>query len=198
MNSSELLYQIKKDVNDAKNNGSEIIPVDNLLNYLSGFDVNVNAQLNEINLEGYKHQNSTQLEIMKIENNFQIESFKAAINIGANACKTFLIMNGGAAIALLAFLGNIWNKSSSTEAASAVAAALFLFCGGVVLAGLCSGLSYFSQCLFAASNLGTQKGYLWFGHAINTLACLAGAGSIAIFAYGSYSAYQSMIAQLVK
>ncbi len=198
MNSSELLNQIKKDVNQAKSDGVEVIPVDNLLNYLSGFDVNVHPQLNEINLEGYKHQNSTQLEIMKIENNFQIESFKAAINIGANACRTFLIMNGGAAIALLAFLGNIWNKSSSIEAASAVAAALFLFCGGVVLAGLCSGLSYISQSLFAASVLGTHKGYLWGGHIINTLACLAGAGSVAIFAYGSYSAYQSMIAQLVK
>lgn len=198
MNSSELLNQIKNDVNEAKSNGSEVIPVDNLLNYLSGFDVTVSDQQNEINLEGYKHYNSTQLEILKIENNFQVESFKAAINIGANACRTFLIMNGGAAIALLAFLGNIWNKSSSTEAASAVAAALFLFCGGVVLAGLCSGLAYIAQCLFSSSVLGTKKVYLWLGHIINTFACFAGAGSIAIFAYGSYSAYESMIAQLVK
>ncbi|MCV5009362.1 hypothetical protein, partial [Escherichia coli] len=111
---------------------------------------------------------------------------------------SFLIMNGGAAIALLAFLGNIWNKNSSAEAASAIASALYLFCGGVVLAGLCSGLSYFSQCCFASSYLGTKKFYLWLGHTINAVACICGAGSIFIFAYGSYCAYQSMIAQLVK
>lgn len=198
MNSTELLNHIEKDVNEAKRNGIEVIPIDNLLNYLSNIDVTVEADENEITLEGLKHQNSTQLEILRIENNFQIESFKAAITIGANACRTFLIVNGGAAIALLAFLGNIWNKNSSNEAATAVAAALMFFCVGVVLAGLCSGLAYFSQCLFAASYLGTKKIKLWLGHAINAIACLCGAGSLIVFAYGSFTAYQSMIAQLVK
>ena len=135
MTSSELLELIKKDVSDVKQQGSETIPVDNLLHYLSEIDVTEQPEANALTLEGIKHQNSTQLEIMKIENSFQIESFKAAISIGANACRTFLIMNGGAAIALLAFLGNIWNKNSSAEAASAIASALYLFCGGVVLAG---------------------------------------------------------------
>ncbi|EMP5832775.1 MULTISPECIES: hypothetical protein [Klebsiella] len=198
MNSSELLELIKKDVSDVKQNGSETIPVDNLLHYLSEIDVTEQPEANALTLEGIKHQNSTQLEMLKIENNFQIESFKAAISIGANACRTFLIMNGGAAIALLAFLGNIWNKNSSTEAASAIATALFLFCGGVVLAGLCSGLSYFSQCFFSSSYGGRKKVHLWLGQIINALACICGGGSIFIFAYGSFSAYQSMIAQLVK
>ncbi|HHL8239473.1 TPA: hypothetical protein ACQ84Q_002498 [Klebsiella pneumoniae] len=198
MTSSELLELFKKDVSDVKQQGSETIPVDNLLHYLTEIDVTEQPEANALTLEGIKHQNSTQLEIMKIENSFQIESFKAAISIGANACRTFLIMNGGAAIALLAFLGNIWNKNSSAEAASAIASALYLFCGGVVLAGLCSGLSYFSQCCFASSYLGTKRFYLWLGHTINAVACMCGAGSIFIFAYGSYCAYQSMIAQLVK
>lgn len=198
MNSSELLELIKKDVSDVKQNGSETIPVDNLLHYLSEIDVTEQPEANALTLEGIKHQNSTQLEMLKIENNFQIESFKAAISIGANACRTFLIMNGGAAIALLAFLGNIWNKNSSTEAASAIATALFLFCGGVVLAGLCSVLSYFSQCFFSSSYGGRKKVHLWLGQIINALACICGGGSIFIFAYGSFSAYQSMIAQLVK
>ncbi|MCK6652272.1 hypothetical protein L8R07_07340 [Enterobacter roggenkampii] len=198
MNSSELLEQIKVAVNEAKQSGVQSIPIDNLINYLEEIDVSDRAEDNQVTLEGLKHQNSTQLEILKINNNFQIESFKAAISIGANACRTFLIMNGGAAIALLAFLGNIWNKNSSETAATAIATALMLFCGGVFLAGLCAGLSYFSQCLFASSELGTKKFQSYSGHAINIFACLSGAGSMVIFAYGSYSAYQSMIAQLVK
>ncbi|MEN0629458.1 hypothetical protein AAIG33_18770 [Phytobacter ursingii] len=198
MNSADLLDLIKKDVVAAKESGVEAIPIENMLNYLSNINVENEDENHAIVIEGVKHQNSTQLELLKIENNFQIESFKAAINIGANACKTFLIMNGGAAIALLAFLGNIWNKSSSTESATAIAAALVLFCGGVLLAGLCAGLSYFAQCFFASSYLGSRKFHLWAGYIINGLACLSGTGSMVVFAYGSYSAYQSMIAQLVK
>lgn len=198
MNSSELLALIKKDVSDVKQNGAETILVDNLLNYLSEIDVTEQPEDNALTLEGIKHQNSTQLELFKIENNFQMESFKAAISIGANACRTFLIMNGGAAIALLAFLGNIWNKSTSTEAASAIATALVLFCMGVVLAGVCAGFSYISQSLFVSSELGNKKSLLYWGRGINLMACICGAGSIFIFAYGSFSAYQSMIAQLVK
>ncbi|MFE4112262.1 hypothetical protein [Kosakonia sp. YIM B13611] len=198
MNTAELLDLINKDIVDAKESGVEAIPIDNMINYLSCINVENEDENNAIAIEGVKHQNSTQLELFKIENNFQIESFKAAVNIGANACRTFLIMNGGAAIALLAFLGNIWNKNSSAESASAIATALFLFCSGVLLAGLCAGLSYFAQCFFASSYLGKRKGYLWAGYIINGLACLGGAGSMIVFAYGSYSAYQSMIAQLVK
>lgn len=198
MESKELLEKIKADVNDAKLKGNESIQLDNLLAYLSDIVLDNEKVQEGIRLEGVKHQNSTELEILKINNSFQIESFKAAINIGANACRTFLIMNGGAAIALLAFLGNIWNKESSVDAAFAIATALSLFCMGVVFAGLCSGLSYFSQCLFASSELGARKLLSWSGHFINTLACLCGAGSIYLFGYGSYSAYQSMIAQLVK
>ncbi|EIV9530877.1 hypothetical protein MBN47_005262 [Klebsiella aerogenes] len=198
MNSHELLEQIKHDVSAAKNDAMDSIPIDNLLNYLSEIDVSEDVERNEVALEGIKHSNSTQLEVLKIENIFQIESFKAAINIGANACKTFLIMNGGAAIALLAFLGNIWNKSSTPDAAYAVAGALFLFCIGVVLSGVCAGLSYFSQAFFVSSELGKHKYRLRCGHAMNALACICGAGSIIVFAYGAYTAYISMIAQLVK
>ncbi len=198
MNSYELLEQIKHDVSAVKNDGMDSIPVDNLLNYLSEIDVSESTESNEVALEGIKHSNSTQLEILKIENIFQIESFKAVINIGSNACKTFLIMNGGAAIALLAFLGNIWNKSSTSEAASSVAGALFLFCIGVVLSGVCAGLSYLSQSLFVSSELGKHKFRLRCGQTMNALACICGAGSIIVFGYGAYTAYLSMIAQLVK
>lgn len=86
MTSSELLELIKKDVSDVKQQGSETIPVDNLLHYLSEIDVTEQPEANALTLEGIKHQNSTQLEILKIENSFQIESFKAAISIGARLC----------------------------------------------------------------------------------------------------------------
>lgn len=198
MNSLELLNKIKSDVNYAKENRTEAIPVNNLLAYLDGIDLTDNGEENHIVLEGLKHQNSTELEILKINNSFQIESFKAVINIGANACRTFLIMNGGAAIALLAFLGNIWNKDSTTQASQAIASALLWFCSGVILAGLCAAFSYISQSLYTSSELGEKKIVTWIGHATNIFACTCGLGSIFIFAYGSFSTYQSMVAQLVK
>lgn len=56
MTSSELLELIKKDVSDVKQQGSETIPVDNLLHYLSEIDVTEQPEANALTLEGIKHQ----------------------------------------------------------------------------------------------------------------------------------------------
>ncbi|QHP55028.1 hypothetical protein EH203_14975 [Pectobacterium carotovorum subsp. carotovorum] len=198
MDSEKLIQNIINDVENVKSGGSEAIQIDSLLNYLEKIDTTNIKKNQEFILEGFKHQNSTELEFLKIRNAFQIESFKSVISIGANACRTFLIMNGGAAIALLAFLGNIWNKDSSANAAQAIAMSLVQFCVGVIFAGLCAGFTYFSQSCFTSSELGEQKKFLFTGYIFNTLACLFGIGSLIVFGLGTHSAYTSMIAQLVK
>ena len=136
MEANKLLEGIIVDVEATKSAEANSINTDDLLNYLRSIDTDSFEPRPEIELEGIKHTNQVNLELLKIQNAFQIEVFKSVITVGANACRAFMIMNGGAAIALLAFLGNIWNKSSTPDASKAIAISLAIFCVGVLASGL--------------------------------------------------------------
>jgi len=80
--------------------------------------------------------------------------FNSAMGMALEAIRTAIIINGGAVIAIFAFLGSIFN--SSEPATIAVKYALlgpaFLFAAGAVLSGVASGASYFSQILFSRAH----------------------------------------------
>lgn len=61
-------------------------------------------------------------------NQFMRESARDAMKAG-------MIINGAAAIALLAFIGNIWPDAKHMEAVGALADVLIYFCVGVALSG---------------------------------------------------------------
>lgn len=66
----------------------------------------------------------------------------ALINLSQNAFKTVILINGGAAVALLAFLGNIWAKDPGLQVVSSLANSISLFSIGVLIGALGSGMVY--------------------------------------------------------
>lgn len=198
MDAKKLLDGIITDVEAVKESNAKAVDIENLLAYLHGIDVNSFKDRPDFELEVMKQTNQTSIEEYKIKNAFQLEAFKSVITIGANACRAFMIMNGGAAIALLAFLGNIWNKSSTPNASKAIAISLAIFCAGVLASGLCAGLTYFSQSAYGNSQLTEHKKWFRTGQVFNILACVAGLLSLAAFGYGSFSAFEAMNAQLLN
>lgn len=62
------------------------------------------TKIDNHDFEKWKHENQANLTIWA-------EQFKAVISAGENVLRSVILINGGAAIALLAFIGNIWNKS---------------------------------------------------------------------------------------
>ncbi|MBA8888908.1 hypothetical protein FHW12_003144 [Dokdonella fugitiva] len=72
-----------------------------------------------------------------------IESFKSVIDIAKAALNTALIVNGGSAVAMLAFCGAVISKDRSVTPMIVIAMGMFAL--GVLSAALASGFAYFAQ-----------------------------------------------------
>ena len=77
----------------------------------------------------------------------QLAMFSGIIEFAVVAIKGIVLVNGAAAIAVLAFLGSIWagNAKEGREAAIKLAPALEWFVWGVGLGVLTAGLAYLAQ-----------------------------------------------------
>jgi hypothetical protein len=75
--------------------------------------------------------------------------FQAAIQSGQAALKSAFLINGGAAVALLAFIGNVWTKTQGNV--NGLGFPLLLYVFGVLFPGVASGLTYLSQYQYGKS-----------------------------------------------
>ncbi|QSX39468.1 hypothetical protein [Shewanella cyperi] len=128
----------------------------------------------EFLLEDKKHHNATKQEL-----------FKAAIQAGQNALKTAFLLNGGASIALLAFISKLAESQYHSNQVPLFADCLVKFVIGVFLIAFATGTNYLSQWLYAAN---TTNGNAW-GNRVNIMSLLLGLGSYTFFCLGSYKAY---------
>jgi hypothetical protein len=71
----------------------------------------------------------------------RLEQFRSVIQVSVLALRSAMIINGGAAIALLTFLGNMKNNLGMVY----FVCALKLYISGVALAALATGTTYIAQ-----------------------------------------------------
>lgn len=122
-------------------------------------------------LEAAKFDLATRLEVMKQVFPFAQESMKCVV-----------LMNAGAAAALLAFVGSLVGKNEKATAALLASATLYYMLG-VASGALCWGFSYLSQWLYAY-----RSDDRW-GNWVRGFAIGAFVSSIALFVGGGWSAY---------
>ena len=72
-----------------------------------------------------------------------IHSDRAAVDIGLVVLRTAILMNAGAVVALLAFVGQLWNRDDALMIRLLGEMAPFLV--GLIAAGLCAVFAYFYQ-----------------------------------------------------
>ena len=82
--------------------------------------------------------------------------FQAVNNAGAEALKYNVLINGGAAVALLAFMGNLWALTGAALP-QGILAGLAAFAAGVLLATLGYGGRYLSQHFYASAAQGLSS-----------------------------------------
>lgn len=92
-------------------------------------------------------------------------------------------MNGGGAIAVLTFIGNLANNDP--QRIPSLAPSLTVFVSGVLLVAVASGATYLAQWFYA--NHRKWTGYA--GSAINILTILLAIASYCAFAWGIHDAY---------
>lgn len=141
----------------------------------------------EARMEHFRAKLTNWIEDHKRHHEWNVEMFRSVIQSGLGALRTCLLINGGAAVALLAFAGHIAGSEVAGVPMAAVAKAMGGYVAGVVAGGLASGVTYLAQWFFADDWEKT-------GFALNITAIVLGLGSIALFGFGSYLAYRVFVA----
>lgn len=194
MDSNAIFELLINDLKDFKDKGNSEINLEILNTYLDKLKGEIGPH-HDFSLETFKAQHLINIEEMKLNEAIRLESFRSTINVGMNAAKSCMLINGGASVALLAFIGNIWAKDSLDIAAMLVSKGLLIFCAGVFLAALCSGFTYLAQSSYTSSQLGTIKKWVVWGRICNVIAILSALLSLIVFGLGSYQTYLSMVSQ---
>ena len=111
----------------------------------------------------------------ELKHQSRLEMFKSVIEFSKMTIQTALLLNGGAAIAVLAFIGQIAEKQP--ERIATLAGSVLPFGLGAFLAGLTAGSTYLTQWLGAGD---WQKTAMTF----NVIGILLGLASLLCFGWG--------------
>lgn len=194
MKVSEIIGIYTSAIEDAAAQGADSVPVSELQR--------VNAEIakiaaespedvavGEAALEGYKAQLAANIEHHRNLNEINLEMLRGTIATGQSAIKSSLLINGGAAVAVLAFLGNAWSKELPRHVLLGASYGLSLFVWGVLAAATAAGFTYVSQAGFG-DEFGKHTQLI--GVYGRTLAMLLVATSYVLFACAAWQTYQSL------
>jgi zinc transporter ZupT len=120
---------------------------------------------------------------MADESDFQLQNSLQAIEYGKEAVRTGVLVNGGAAVALLSFVGS----GTRTIDASDIKASIQIFCFGVIFAFIAAAMGYIAQTEFALHNrrnVAKEKSTDEKAKAITGAGLLAILVSLVCFLYG--------------
>jgi hypothetical protein len=101
-------------------------------------------------LEQYKARLMVWANQVKQVDDWRVENVRTLIALGQSALKSAILINGGAAVALLAFLGHLVTQERPDVSLIPFATSLRLFVIGVLCASIACGTTYLSQ--YAYSN----------------------------------------------
>jgi hypothetical protein len=183
MSTQEFAGQLKETIQGIKDNGTAAIYCDNLIAYLDEVSKSPSHSPTEVELEKYKADLQLHIEQNKNYHASQLEMFKSVITSGQNAMRSSFLMNGGAAVAILAFIGHL--AAIKPESVALFATVLMPFVLGVLAMTMTSGFTYLSQWLYDNSNTKVQK----WGFKLNVACISLGISSYGLFMCGMYRAY---------
>jgi hypothetical protein len=99
----------------------------------------------QVHFEQYKAELASWVAQTQHVSTWQLESFKQVITLGQSAIKSITLINGGAAVALLAFIGHLTSATTTKLQILPFAESLRFFVAGVFFSALASGTTYLSQ-----------------------------------------------------
>lgn len=197
MQEKEIIQEIKKVIVDLKNEGQESMSVDSFINYLDELENNIENYRNfsrnkfESQLALHRAEHERNLAHYDAQQQHALEMLRSVIGNGQAALKSALLINGGAAAALLAFIGNIWTKDIATAAVAPLTNSIIFFAFGVLSAALGAGTTYVTQyCYFEK----WEKSGIVF-HLVTFVVVLL---SYFLFGKGAYESYLTFVTHLTK
>jgi hypothetical protein len=185
----------RKAIRDAEAAGQsniEIKKVHALLNLIEAEvkDSSVEHSSSEADLEAYKAQLTKWVADNQHNNEADLESFRQILALGQSTVRSAILINGGAAVALLAFIGHLSTSAVVKFTILPFAGALRLFVFGVFFASLAAGSMYFSQFFYDREKTWHQR----TGAVFHLLTVLLIAVAFILFVLGANQAYSGFLA----
>ncbi|CAK2015994.1 MULTISPECIES: hypothetical protein [Vibrio] len=190
MKAKEVILDVKKALDTTKQSGAVSISIDAMTNYMTQLEKRIESvgELNrlehEASLKEFEAANARSIAYSQNATIHQVEMFKSVIASGQTALKSSMIINGGAAAALLAFTGKIWIEGSNALVTNALTSSIFMFCIGILAAAFATGTTYLAQFSYGNEWIKT-------GNTINIVSVLSVLFSYGIFIYSCYNASSS-------
>ncbi|WP_428398678.1 hypothetical protein [Marinobacter salarius] len=191
MKASEVLKEIRHALSQTKEQGHSTVSIEAMENYLKAFDKDVEndtyyKSLNqEAELAKFNAANDRNIAYANNQTAHSLAMFRSVITTGQSALRSSMVVNGGAAVALLAFTGKIWETQTSEVVAGSLTTSIFIFCLGVLCAALAAGTTYLSQLAFSSD---WEK----VGHSINCFNIVVVLSSYGLFGFGAFVAANSL------
>ncbi|ALI05591.1 MULTISPECIES: hypothetical protein [Pseudomonas] len=187
MSKMDLIIELKETIEKLQKNGETQIELSKLITYLQLASENPPQDLPPDHLEKLKAQLQILVEAHKSNHASDLEMFRSVMQSGQNAIKTSFLMNGGASVAILAFIGKL--TESNKPNIPIFAETLTLFVIGVFLISVTAGLTYLSQWFYAEDSSRKQLA----GSMFNFSAVVVGLGSYGMFIWGMKAAYDAFL-----
>lgn len=189
MNSHDVVKHFKQVVENTRAAGVQHVSLESLSDFTDDIEKLVVENAIDVPVS------EKELEILKARLNAAVlrdqyayekdlELIRATVGTAQSALKASILINGGAAVALLAFVSGVWPLGALIRAE--IAQALLFFTLGVLCSAVASLLAYFTQAGFgnefgeASQKIGTYARYA---------AMLVVLGSFGFFIAGSFVAY---------
>lgn len=164
-----------------KSKGTAAIYCDNLIAYLREVEQSPGTELTPIEIEKYKADLQGWIETQKSQHESDLEMFRTVISSGQSAIKSSFLLNGGGAVALLAFIGHL--AQFKPLLVPKFGECMLPFTLGVLAIAMTSGFTYLTQWLYASPRASAKKS----GFAFNILCIVLGISSYGFFAWGLYA-----------
>lgn len=179
METKEAIQKLKTDLVALKERGQEQVKILALEQYLTDLE-----HVATESAEWRNHQHQSSLAQYDAQATSDLEMFKSVLESGREALKAVLLINGGAAVALLGALSYVVSRDGSQELGLGISVSLADFGGGVLLAALSSGARYVTQFVY-------KDGHNRTGHVFNGLSILLATTAYVAFGFGMFHAYDT-------
>jgi hypothetical protein len=167
--------------------GISEIKCDNLIAYLEEIMNSPDEEISPSGMEKYKAELQVWIKKHEAEQIYTVEKSRTVILTGQNALKTAFLMNGGATVALLAFLGKL--SDQHPDKIPAFASCMVIFVIGVLAITMASGSTYLSTGFYAGAKSWQKRTGFW----LNIFTIFFGVASYGFFIWGTIRAYKTFL-----
>lgn len=183
MEPADILDSLETELAEMSAKGQRVVAVDALQKYIEKRRKHARSSVEDRTLEQQRS-----LAHLDMQTKHALEMFKSVIDAGREALNALVLINGGAVVALLGFMGATISKGLPATLGMQLTWSVLLFGCGVLTGAIGFGFRYCAQAFF-------KRYRMKAGFVFNLCSVLSAAIGYCLFGSGMYAAYSGFVLQ---